>query len=282
MFDFGFNTQASRVGALALSLGLTLTAALPGTMQAAERSDDSIPRTASGHPDFSGIWQSLSNADYGIEPGGYRVDAPPRVGIVEDGLIPYQDWALSQREQNFENRFSADPRLSCFSLGTPRGVYYPEPFQILQRDRDISLLFQFSHRARTIHTNGSTHPEGGIGFWFGDSRARWEGDVLVVDVVDFNGETWLDRAGNFHSEALKVSERWQFVDADTIRYQATLEDEQVYTRPWSLSVLLYRHKEEYAQLLEHSCYTLPYDKYYPVPQRSSASDLRASDLRATN
>ena len=107
--------------------------------------------------------------------------------------------------------------------------------------------------------------EGPIGFWLGDSRARWEGDTLVVDVVDFNEETWLDRAGNFHSDQLHVVERWSFVDANTIAYRATLEDPQVYTRPWDLSVLLHRHREPNFQLVENYCFTLDYDRFYPVP-----------------
>ncbi len=151
-------------------------------------------------------------------------------------------------------------------------MYYPEPFQIFQRDRDLTLLFQHSHRSRTIHTNDSLHPDGPIGFWFGDSRARWEGDTLVVDVVDFVGETWLDRAGNFHGEALHVTERWSYLDADTIAYQATLEDPDVYTRPWEISVLLYRHKDPGFQLIENTCYTLDYDQYYPVPASQAATE----------
>jgi hypothetical protein len=127
------------------------------------------------------------------------------------------------------------------------------------------VIHQFGHAVRTIHTNGTQHPDGGIGFWMGDSRATWEGDTLVVDVTDFNGETWLDRAGNFHSENLHVLERWSFVDANTIRYHATLEDPKVYTRPWSLSVLLHRHREPNAQLIENYCYTHDYDRFYPVP-----------------
>ncbi|MES2603499.1 MAG: hypothetical protein V4603_01095, partial [Pseudomonadota bacterium] len=139
-----------------------------------------IPRTASGHPDFSGIWQTTSAADYGVEAHASRPDAPPSPGVVEGGAIPYTDAALQQRAKNFAARETADPRVQCFSLGTPRAIYYPEPFQIFQRDRDLTLLFQFSHRGRTIHTNDSVHPEGPIGFWFGDSRAKWEGDALVV------------------------------------------------------------------------------------------------------
>lgn len=224
-----------------------------------------IPRTPEGHPDFSGIWQTLSAADYGLEAHGSRPDAPPGPGIVEGGAIPYTEAALAQRERNFAARDTLDPAKQCFSLGTPRGIYYPEPFQILQRARDVTLLFQFSHRPRTIHTNGSLHPEGPIGFWFGDSRAEWEGDTLVVDVADFNADTWLDRAGNFHSDQLHVTERWSFVDENTLRYEATLEDPAVYTRPWKLSTLLHRHREPNFQLIENTCYTHEYDQYYPVP-----------------
>lgn len=224
-----------------------------------------IPRTDEGHPDFSGIWQTLSAADSGLEAHASYPGAPPSPGIVEGGFIPYTEAALAKRQQNFEARKTLDSAKQCFSLGTPRGIYYPEPFQIFQRERDLTLLFQFSHRPRTIHTNGSVHPEGGIGFWFGDSRAHWEGDVLVVDAADFNADTWLDSAGNFHSEQLHVTERWQFIDENTLQYEATLEDPGVYTRPWSLSVQLHRHREPNFQLIENTCYTHKYDEYYPVP-----------------
>lgn len=224
-----------------------------------------IPRTAEGKPDFTGIWQTLSAADSGLEAHASRPDAPPSPGVVVGGVIPYKEAALAQRKQNFDARASADPALRCFSLGTPRGVYYPEPFQIFQRERDLTLLFQFSHRPRTIHSNGSLHPEGPIGFWFGDSRAHWEGDTLVVDVADFNADTWLDSSGNFHSDQLHVKERWQLLDANTLQYEATLQDPEVFSKPWSLSVLLHRHRETGFQLIENTCYTHDYDQYYPVP-----------------
>ncbi|MGH9158873.1 MAG: hypothetical protein ACRD2X_02645, partial [Vicinamibacteraceae bacterium] len=200
-----------------------------------------------------------------LEPHSARTDAPPGPGIVKGHVIPYQPWARERRKKNFEARATADPRTKCFTLGTPRGIYYPEPFQVFQRERDVTILFQFGHSVRTIHTNGTVHPPGHIDFWLGDSRGRWEGDTLVVDVVDFNRETWLDRAGNFHSNALHVVERWRFVDANTIRYEATLEDPKVFTRPWEIGVLLHRHREPSFQLIENYCYTLDYDEYYPVP-----------------
>jgi hypothetical protein len=233
--------------------------------EAARGQAAAIPRDKAGKPDFSGIWQALSGADFDVEPHHGRKDAPPGVGIVEGGAIPYQPGALEQRKKNFAARATADPRSKCFALGTPRGIYSAEPFQIFQRPRDVTIVHQFGHSVRTIHTNGTEHPDGGIGFWMGDSRATWEGDTLVVDVTDFNGETWLDRAGNFHSDQLHVVERWSFVDAHTIRYHATLEDPKVYTRPWSLSVLVHRHREPNAQLIENYCYTHDYDRFYPIP-----------------
>ena len=224
-----------------------------------------IPRTPDGRPDFTGIWETLSAADYGLEPHAGRPGAPPFAGAVEGGEIPYQPWALEQRKTNFEARQTADPRTRCYTLGTPRGVYYREPFQMFQRPDDITLVFQFGHSVRSIYTNGTRHQPGPLDFWAGDSRGRWEGDTLVVDVRHFNGFTWLDRTGNFHSEALQVEERWSFVDASTIQYQATLTDEKVYTRPWTLRVLLHRHREPGFQLIENYCFTHEYDSYYPVP-----------------
>ena len=196
------------------------------TMQGAwaQETQPSIPRGADGKPDFSGIWQTLTAAEYDLEPHSTRKDAPPGPGIVEGQFIPYRPEALQQRKTNFDARATDDPRTKCFTLGTPRGIYSPEPFQIFQRSRDLTLVFQFGHSVRTIHTNETGHPKGPIGFWLGDSRGRWDGDTLVVDVVDFNGETWLDRAGNFHSDQLHVVERWSFLDANTIQYTATLDD----------------------------------------------------------
>jgi hypothetical protein len=252
-----------RLPALLLLLAASSLLTAPGAW--AQQTQPSIPRSADGKPDFSGIWQTLSAAEYDLEPHSTRKDAPPGPGIVEGQVIPYRPEASQQRKKNFDARATNDPRTKCFTLGTPRGIYSPEPFQIFQRARDLTLVFQFGHSVRTIHTNETRHPKGPIGFWLGDSRARWEGDTLVVDVVDFNGETWLDRAGNFHSDQLHVVERWSFLDANTIQYTATLDDPTVYTRPWSLSVILHRHREPDFQLIENYCYTLDYDKFYPVP-----------------
>ncbi len=244
-------------------LALLLAALVLGT-SALAASTQKIPRAANGKPDFSGIWETTSAADYDLEPHAARKDAPPGAGIVEGGKIPYLPAALEQRKKNFAARASADPRLKGFTLGTPRAVYYREPFQIFQRDRDLTLFHQFGHSVRTIHTNGTPHPGGETHeFWLGDSRGKWEGDTLVVDVKDFNGETWLDRSGNFHSEDLHVVERWRFLDADTIEYKARLEDPKVFSAPWNIGVILHRHREKNFQIIENYRTTLDYEQHYP-------------------
>jgi hypothetical protein len=132
----------------------------------------------------------------------------------------------------------------------------------------LTIAFQFGQSVRTIHTNGTLHPvEVDSEFFMGDSRGRWENDTLVVDVNHFNEETWLDRAGNFHGEKFHVVEKWKFLDANTIEYQATLEDPDVFSRPWNIGVILHRHREKNFQLVENYCYTLDYDQYYPVPAK---------------
>jgi hypothetical protein len=242
-------------------LAVLLVSALAGGSAAAAAK---VPRAANGKPDFSGIWQTTSAADYDLEPHAARKDAPPGAGIVEGGKIPYLPAALAQKEKNFAARDSADPRLKGWTLGTPRAVYYPEPFQIFQRARDLTLVHQFGHSVRTIHTNGTPHPSGETKeFWLGDSRGRWEGDTLVVDVTDFNDETWLDRAGNFHSDAFHVVERWTFLDPNTIEYKARIEDPKVFSAPWNISAILHRHREKNFQLIEDYRFTLDYEQFYP-------------------
>lgn len=253
-----YNCFAGTLRTATLVVMLAVTPAVPAFAA------DDIPRLPSGRPDFSGIWQTNSPADYDLEPHAGRRDAPPGAGVIEGGFIPYLPAALEQRQRNFERRAELDPRLKCWVLGVPRSVYYPAPFQIFQRDRDLTLLHQFGHQVRTIHTNGTLHPvDQEQGFFLGDSRGHWEGDTLVVDVVDFIDIPWLDRAGNHHSDKLHVLERWKYLDNNTIEYRATLEDPKAYSRPWTLQVHLQRNRDPNAQLIEDYCFTLEYEQYYP-------------------
>lgn len=242
---------------------LYLVVAMLMTLSQPTLASEKIPRLANGKPDFSGIWQTTSAANDDLEPHSNRKDAPPSAGIIEGGTIPYLPEALEQKKRNFENRETLDPARKGWTLGVPRAVYYPAPFQIFQRQADLNLVPQFGHSVRTIHTNGSGHPTDPNDWWLGDSRGHWEGDTLVVDVADFNDKTWLDSAGNFHSDALHIVERWKFLDKNTIDYQATIEDKNVFSRPWNIEVILYRHREKNFQLIEDYRFTLDYDQFYP-------------------
>ncbi len=222
-----------------------------------------IPRTAEGRPDLSGIWQVMNTAEWDIQDHQARPDAPAGLGVVEGDQIPYQAWAAAKKKENFEKRATEDPLAKCYLPGVPRITYTPLPFQIFQTPKQVTIFYQYAHAVRHIFANGSKHPDGHIDWWLGDSRAQWQGDTLVVDVTDFNDLTWFDRAGNFHSDELHVVERYTPADADHINYEVSVEDPKVFTRPWKMSMILYRHKEKNFQLLEHECYGFEYEPYYP-------------------
>ena len=222
-----------------------------------------IPRTAEGRPDLSGIWQVMNTAEWDIQDHQARPDAPAGLGVVEGDQIPYQAWAAAKKKENFEKRATEDPLAKCYLPGVPRITYTPLPFQIFQTPKQVTIFYQYAHAVRHIFANGSKHPDGHIDWWLGDSRAHWQGDTLVVDVTDFNDLTWFDRAGNFHSDELHVVERYTPADADHINYEVSVEDPKVFTRPWRMSMILYRHKEKNFQLLEHECYGFEYEPYYP-------------------
>ena len=211
-----------------------------------------VPRTAAGKPDFSGLWQAMNTANWDIEAHSSTRDVPAGLGVV-DGALPYQPGALARKQENYRNRLEADTEPRCFAPGVPRVMYMPFPFQIVQTPKTVIMLFEYANATRNIFMD-TPHLEGPIEWWMGDSRGRWEGDTLVVDVRHFNDQTWFDRAGNFHSEALHVIERYTMTSPDHIRYTATIEDSKVFTRPWTMSMVLYRHVEPNFQILDFPCY----------------------------
>ncbi len=213
----------------------------------------SVSRTADGKPDLSGIWQAVNTAAWDIQDHQAQKGVPAGIGVVEGNEIPYQPWAAAKKKENYEKRMTADPETKCYLPGVPRITYMPYPFQIFQDSAQVTILYEYVHATRYIFM-GSQHPPGHIDWWMGDSRGRWEGDTLVVDLVDFNDETWFDRAGNFHSDALHLVERYTPMGPDHINYEVTIEDPKVFTRPWKMSMILYRHKEKNLQLLEYECY----------------------------
>jgi hypothetical protein len=248
------------LGAAVLAATMFFVAPIPSAGQAPV----ALPRTADGKPDLSGIWQVMNAAAWNVQDHQAQKGVPAGQGVVE-GEIPYQPWAATKQQENYEKRMTADPETKCYLPGVPRIMYMPFPFQIVQGPDKVLMFFEYVHGIRYIYTNGTEHPPGHIDWWLGDSRGRWDGDTLVVDVVHFNDETWFDRAGNFHSDALHVVERYTPTGPDHITYEATIEDTKVFTKPWKMSMTLYRHKEKKAQLLEYECYAFDWEKYYPYP-----------------
>jgi hypothetical protein len=223
------------------------------------------PRLQDGKPNLNGYWQALNTANYDIQDHAARKGEPGGQGVVEGNEIPYQPWAAKQKQNNFNSRASLDSEAKCYQLGVPRITYSGHPFQIFQSAAadKITILYEYAHTNRYIYTKNTTHPRGPIEWWMGDSRGQWEGDTLVVDNVHFNDQTWFDEAGNFHSEDLHVVERYTLTDADHIDYEVTIEDPKVFTKPWKMSMILYRHKEKNFQLLDYECYAFDDDQYYP-------------------
>jgi hypothetical protein len=213
-----------------------------------------IPRDGWGRPNLHGIWQADTRAAVNLEDHLARHGMPAGRGVVDSGgggTIPYQPWARKKQQENFAARATADPLNSCYLPGVPRIMYMDFPFQIFQSRNHVAITFEWSQVFRLIYTNGSK-PADGIDFWMGDSRGRWDGDTLVVEVSNHNDKTWFDQSGNFHSSELKLVERFTLLDTDTIQYEVTVEDPKVFTAPWRIRMPL-RRKKDMARLLEYQC-----------------------------
>ena len=210
------------------------------------------PRTPEGQPDLNGIWQTLNSASWDIRPHNAQDGVPAGLGVVAGDAIPYQPWAAEQQQRNYANRLTDDPVRKCYLPGVPRITYMPFPFRILQTPDHVVITYEYAHAVRIVYTDGSEHPLPND-FWMGDSRGHWEGDTLVVDTTHFNGLTWFDAAGNFHSDQLHVVERYTPITPYHIDYEVTLEDPAVFTRPWTMRMPLYRRLEDGLQLLDYDC-----------------------------
>ena len=231
------------------------------------------PRTPDGQPDLNGIWQALNTANWNIEAHlaqpapfpqllGALHAQPAGQSVVEGDEIPYQPWALAKKKENFEMRLTrplnnemsqtvGDTEAKCYLPGVPRITYMPSPFQIIQTPKLILIAYEYATATRMIHLDRK--PVVPNVAWMGYSVGRWEGDTLVVDVTDQVDQTWFDRAGNFHSDALHVIERYTPISPHHLLYEATINDPNVFTRPWKLSMPLYRRMDKNIQLLEFKC-----------------------------
>jgi len=255
-----------------LLLGSAGVLALAGGLVRAQvvASQQSFPRTADGKPDLSGIWQTISTANWDLEGHEARPSpvlalgavgaVPPGLGVVEGGRIPYQGWAAAKRQENARNSLTLDPEVKCFLPGVPRATYLPHPFQIFQSPGRLLIVYGYSYARREI--NMVPRGKAPADFWMGWSDGRWEGDTLVIDVTSFNDQSWFDRAGNFHSDQLHVIERYTPVSPYHLAYEATIEDPKVFTRSWKISLPLYRVVDKNAQLLEFKCVELTEELLY--------------------
>ncbi|HEY2383573.1 MAG TPA: hypothetical protein VGK48_20555 [Terriglobia bacterium] len=219
------------------------------------------PRTADGKPNLNGIWQALNEANWDLEPHaayqgslpatGAQFSVPPGIGVVDGGTIPYKPEALAQKKENFANRAKLDPEVKCYMGGVPRSTYMPYPFQVIQGTGTMMITYEFAGAVRIINMGKPT--ESPTDSWMGWSNGHWEGDTLVIDVTGFNDLTWFDRAGDYHSDMLHVVERYTPRSADTLMYEATIEDPKTFSRPWKISMPLYRRVEKNAQVMEYKC-----------------------------
>jgi hypothetical protein len=261
---------ATAAAALAATIALMVTP-VEGQQAPAYRA----PRSADGHPDLNGIWQANNEANWDIQthvarpalalrPGPYGPvpaaavlafgavgSVPPGMGVVEGNEIPYTPAALEQKKKNQENWLTSDPEIKCYLPGVPRATYMPYPFQIFQSPKSIFIAYEYAGATRNIYLKDPGPAP--VDSWMGQSVGHWEGETLVIDVTGFIDQSWFDRSGNFHSEALHVVERYTRTSPDVISYEATIEDPKVFTRPWKMSMPLYRRQEKNAQLMDFKC-----------------------------
>ena len=233
------------------------------------------PRMADGKPDFTGVWQVMNRANDNLEAHGAQAAyalrdgpvvpvpakavvalgavgaVPAGLGVVEGDSIPYKPEALAQRDENRANWLQADPEIKCYLPGVPRANYMDFGFEIMQNSEALMFSYEFAGAVRNVHL--SDPGPAPLDSWMGQSWLRWEGDTMVIETTGFNGQTWLDRAGNHHSDQLKVTERFTRTSDFTMQYDATLEDPVVYTRPWTISMPIYRRVPPDDRLMQFNC-----------------------------
>ena len=231
--------------------------------RAAQPASAPFTRMPDGRPNLNGIWAANNSANWNIQTHqarqgpvfalGAAFSVPGGLGVVEGNDIPYKPEAIAQRDANAREWMAKDPEVKCYLPGVPRATYMPYPFQIVQstEPNDILVTYEFASASRIVHM--SAQQEAPVDSWMGWSNGRWDGDTLVIDVRAFVDQTWFDRAGNYHSDALHVVERYTPVGPDVIQYEAAIEDPKVFTRAWKMSMPLYRRAEKNAQLMEYKC-----------------------------
>jgi hypothetical protein len=211
------------------------------------------------------VWRVWNLAKYDVEPHAASEGVPAGGGVIvdpADGMIPYKPWALARKKENFANSRitypydplkNADPVARCYTPGVPRITYLGWPFEIVQAKDFVGIVYEWMHVRRMIPLNNRPAPEG-YDLWGGLSRGRWDGNTLVVTVTNLSDRTWFDMAGNFHSKAAQIEERYAPVGPDTLNYEVTIQDPDVFTRPWKMRMSIQRQRD--VPLLEYECHDL--------------------------
>jgi hypothetical protein len=257
-----FSGQLKMVAGAAIAAALAVLALVATKIPTSEAQSAQQPARIGGHPNLNGVWQAVTTAYWNLEDHsaeglsafwqlGAIAAIPAGQSVVEGGTIPYLPEALAKRDENRAGWPNSDPEAKCYMPGIPRATYMPYPFRIVQGDRDILFVYEFASANRIVHM--SDHQESPVDSWMGWSNGRWEGDTLVIEVTGNNDQTWFDRAGNHHSVALKVTERYTLMGESHIQYEATIEDPETFSRPWKISLPLYKRVEPNVQLLEFKC-----------------------------
>jgi hypothetical protein len=221
-----------------------------------------LARTPNGKPDLNGIWQAMGSANWNLEPHNAAPSAvtsmgalgaiPGGLGVVEGGRIPYTPEALAKRNENRAAWLERDPLVKCYMPGVPRATYLPQPFQITQEPQHVLITYEFAGANRIVYMD-RPDMDAQVDSWMGHNLGHWEGDTLVIDVTAQVADTWLDSAGNFHGPSMRVQERYTPMGENVLMYEATITDGEVYTRPWKISMPLYRRLDQNLQLLDFKC-----------------------------
>jgi hypothetical protein len=222
------------------------------------------PDRIAGRPNLNGIWQAINTANWNLEDHSASATAfwqlgaifaiPPGQSVIVDnnGTIPYTPDGLKKRQENQAGWPKSDPEAKCYMPGLPRATYIPYPFQIVQGEKDIFFTYEYASANRTVHL--TNHTEAPVDSWMGWSNGKWDGDTLVIEVKGFNDLSWFDRAGNHHSDALTVTERYSLAPGrNHLNYEARIEDPKTFIRPWTIRMPLYRRLEPKTQLLDYKC-----------------------------
>ena len=239
-----------------------------------------VQRLADGHPDMQGYWNAANDGGALFEVQSHPVDRPGvpagKGAIVDpaDGLLPYQPWAAAKAKDNFDSHMADEPDLHCYMSGVPKQIYAQFGFQILQPAGYVVMTWEFMHSYRIVPTDGRPHIPAGIHLYQGDPVGHWEGDTLVVDTTNLNDRTWLDSVGNFHSDGEHVVERFTPVDTNTIKYEATVDDAKVFTKPWKIAFDLYRNVDPKYEQMEFACIEGNQDLPHYTKDQGGSADVK--------